>query len=572
MDFVNFAALSCSLSSPTLQLHAPTPSSKPAPGCCINSPAASSIPKQTSLLLPLAPCRLVEQYFELGPAPFHYITAPGSQALPISHSVTDAQLAHATLRGLQLSPQLRRRWRWPSALRLLQHAETDVRYCAVQCTALAFGLGDAGTEALARRVLSEQEQLDCTLRWQGEQALAAAARAAALLPPAGGSSSQGAATERDAAGGSGGSQDSTGSRKRKFGSMGAGAEAGIEATLGPIPGYVEVGGLELPIMGPQGGSSAAGSSAAGARPQTHPLVHTPSMDRNLQSLALGLCTGAPVLLEGPPGCGKSALVEHVAEVTGAAEGLVRIHLDDQMDSKSLMGAYVCTARPGEFVWQPGPLTQAVRGGRWVLVEDINLAPPEVLAALVPLLEGRALHIAARAEVVSAAPGFQLIATITSTPGGGGHSGGSAGAYGSSAGVRDLLGGLFHHVAVEPPSVPEQLAILGRLFPALAPLLPHAMATLALFQAAYGQAAGARTQQQAQQAQQEGEGVAEAVAAALAAGGVRPGELGLSVGRHFSLRDLAKWCSRMATVSDAATVAMQLLSGRMPAVCYGGVSC
>ena len=55
-------------------------------------------------------------------------------------------------------------------------------------------------------------------------------------------------------------------------------------------------------------------------------------------------------------------------------------------------------------------------GRWVLVEDINLAPAEVLAALVPLLERRSLSIAARAESVAAAPGFQLIATVTSAPG------------------------------------------------------------------------------------------------------------------------------------------------------------
>lgn len=64
----------------------------------------------------------------------------------------------------------------------------------------------------------------------------------------------------------------------------------------------------------------------------------------------------------------------------------------------------------------GPL-QAVAQGRWVLVEDINLAPAEVLAALVPLLERRTLAIAARAESVAAAPGFQLIATVTSAPGG-----------------------------------------------------------------------------------------------------------------------------------------------------------
>lgn len=43
---------------------------------------------------------------------------------------------------------------------------------------------------------------------------------------------------------------------------------------------------------------------------------------------------------------------------------VRIHLDDQMDAKSLLGAYVCTAVPGEFAWQPGPLTQV--GQQWCL--------------------------------------------------------------------------------------------------------------------------------------------------------------------------------------------------------------
>ena len=37
--------------------------------------------------------------------------------------------------------------------------------------------------------------------------------------------------------------------------------------------------------------------------------------------------------------------------------MVRLQLDDQMDAKSLLGAYTCTAVPGEFAWQPGPLTQ-----------------------------------------------------------------------------------------------------------------------------------------------------------------------------------------------------------------------
>ena len=59
------------------------------------------------------------------------------------------------------------------------------------------------------------------------------------------------------------------------------------------------------------------------------------------------------------GCGKTALVEELARLTGNND-MVRVHVDDQMDSKSLLGAYVCTSNPQEFVWQPGPLTQVSR--------------------------------------------------------------------------------------------------------------------------------------------------------------------------------------------------------------------
>ena len=60
--------------------------------------------------------------------------------------------------------------------------------------------------------------------------------------------------------------------------------------------------------------------------------------------------------------------------------------------------------------------QAVTEGRWLLVEDINLAPPEVLAALVPLLESRTLHLSQRAQVIRAAPGFQFMASCTTAAG------------------------------------------------------------------------------------------------------------------------------------------------------------
>lgn len=41
----------------------------------------------------------------------------------------------------------------------------------------------------------------------------------------------------------------------------------------------------------------------------------------------------------------------------AKNGFLRIQLGDQTDSKMLLGQYRCTDIPGEFVWQPGVLTQ-----------------------------------------------------------------------------------------------------------------------------------------------------------------------------------------------------------------------
>ena len=56
------------------------------------------------------------------------------------------------------------------------------------------------------------------------------------------------------------------------------------------------------------------------------------------------------------GSGKTAIVTELARLTGNAD-LLSVHVDDQMDAKSVVGAYVTTAVPGEFAWAAGPLTQ-----------------------------------------------------------------------------------------------------------------------------------------------------------------------------------------------------------------------
>jgi midasin len=69
-----------------------------------------------------------------------------------------------------------------------------------------------------------------------------------------------------------------------------------------------------------------------------------------------------------------------------AEELVELHVNDQTDAKALIGAYVCSDIPGEFIWQYGVLTQAVLGNRWVVVEkmisyDVGLCAGRVWDAL-----------------------------------------------------------------------------------------------------------------------------------------------------------------------------------------------
>ncbi|KAL5010017.1 hypothetical protein ScPMuIL_012322 [Solemya velum] len=122
-----------------------------------------------------------------------------------------------------------------------------------------------------------------------------------------------------------------------------------------------------------------------------PLVHVQSTRNHLRRLAMAVTSGSPVLLQGPVGSGKTSLVEHLAHLTGRdTSALVKLQLGDQTDCKALIGTYCSTSVPGEFVWRPGVLTQAVVRGHWVLLEDIDFAPMEVVSVLMPLLENNTL--------------------------------------------------------------------------------------------------------------------------------------------------------------------------------------
>ena len=86
---------------------------------------------------------------------------------------------------------------------------------------------------------------------------------------------------------------------------------------------------------------------------------TPHAEAALRAMTLALGAAQPVLLSGPSGCGKTALLCELARRLGRGASMVKVHLDEQLDSKVLLGSYICSEAAGEFQWQPGVVTQAV---------------------------------------------------------------------------------------------------------------------------------------------------------------------------------------------------------------------
>jgi midasin len=164
-----------------------------------------------------------------------------------------------------------------------------------------------------------------------------------------------------------------------------------------------------------------------------------------------------LIFQGPLGCGKTKMVEHLATATGHKEltNFFRIAMNDQVDGKALLGSYSCQEVPGQFLWANGIVTSAVLKGDWLLIEDVDQAPPDVLSVLEPLIQRRELHILSRGVVLQAHPAFQLFITSRLPM----HS------------VIKLkltkLSNQLSVVHIPPWSEDEMLSLLTQLFPTLA---------------------------------------------------------------------------------------------------------
>jgi len=134
--------------------------------------------------------------------------------------------------------------------------------------------------------------------------------------------------------------------------------------------------------------------------------------RELEIIVAALAAHRHVLLEGPPGTGKSTLLRSVAEAAGA--GFVFVEGNAELTPGRLIGhfdpARVLAEGYAPDVFVDGPLIRALREGALLYVEEINRVPEETLNVLVSVMSENELHVP-RLGRVDAAPGFGLVAAM-----------------------------------------------------------------------------------------------------------------------------------------------------------------
>ncbi|KZV82948.1 hypothetical protein EXIGLDRAFT_754664 [Exidia glandulosa HHB12029] len=259
---------------------------------------------------------------------------------------------------------------------------------------------------------------------------------------------------------------------------------------------------------------------------TSALVMTPSLREPLQLLAAQYSLRLPTLLTSTQSAGKALLLAHLAaqlHPTTAAQ-LVVIHLaDTSIDARSLIGSHISSQTvPGKFEWKEGVLLRAMREGRWIVLKDIDRASMEVLGVLMPLVESVMVckYIGSKAYIdvpnrgrVWAHDAFAIFATR------------SAVLTGETFPAPTFFGAhKFTEIVIPTPRKEDLLSIVGTQFPRLSGSPAAALIRLWNSLRALGPAAGTRP---------------------------------------IGMRELDKWCSRVASLLPASWAPMDTDSDADP---------
>ena len=154
------------------------------------------------------------------------------------------------------------------------------------------------------------------------------------------------------------------------------------------------------------------AASVGSQTPVHDPTEAVGRGAEAELLEAALLSGAHVLLEGPPGTGKSTLLRQVA--SGRKIPFVMVEGNAELTPARLIGhfdpALVLSKGYVPEIFADGPLLDAMRTGGLLYVEELNRIPEETINVLLAAMSEREIRVP-RLGRVAAEPGFGLVAAM-----------------------------------------------------------------------------------------------------------------------------------------------------------------
>lgn len=182
----------------------------------------------------------------------------------------------------------------------------------------------------------------------------------------------------------------------------------------------------------------------------------------LRTIAWAIHAEKNIFDEGPTGCGKTAKFMQI--FARMDQPIDRINMNGEVTPKNFIGEKVKEGR--SLVFQPGIVPRCMTGdgqrGYPLILDEVDYAPPHILALMSPVLEGsaRSLYIPEMAETIHARPGFFVIATA--------NTGGRGDRFGNFTGTEIMNTAFLDRYGVKMKSdylpEPQEVGMLRARFP------------------------------------------------------------------------------------------------------------